>query len=98
MRKSRKYIYVECFYENVVLHAVLEPATPFSIVLLLGRFSYHLPISDPSISVVFVLAISSIILLHSSCSDYSLQVIVSANLISYSLLLLSATLVITRNK
>ena len=63
MRKSRKYdIYIECFYENVVLHAVLEPATPFSIVLLLGRFSYQLSISDPSISVVFVLAISSIIL------------------------------------
>ena len=63
MRKSRKYdIYIECFYENVVLHAVLEPATLFSIVLLLGRFSYQLPISDPSISAVFVLAISSIIL------------------------------------
>ena len=63
MRKSRKYdIYVERFYENVVLHAVIEPATAFSIVLLLGKFSYQLPISDPSISVVFVLAISSIIL------------------------------------
>ena len=35
---------------------MLESATQFSLVLLLGRFSYQLPISGPSFFVVIVSA------------------------------------------
>ena len=35
---------------------LLESTTPFSLVLLFGRFSYQLPISGPSFSVAIVSA------------------------------------------
>ena len=35
---------------------MLESASRFSLVLLLGRFSYQVPISGPSFSVVIVSA------------------------------------------
>ena len=154
------------------LHLFLftESATPLSIVLLLGRFSYQLPMSGPSISTFIVSAtpqVTSVIyllevivpctcvmslitfwyqlllsltevcfpnkipvsgipityssvttkflhslfptyqlllssitvcLLHSSCSDYSLKVLLSAIFISYSFLLHQLLVSSTRNR
>ena len=55
--------YNSCFSYFLVLFVsiycisqLLESATLFSIVFLLGRFYYQVPVSGPSISVAFVLA------------------------------------------
>ena len=36
------------------INHLLESATPFFLILLLDKFSYQLPISDPSFPVVII--------------------------------------------
>ena len=45
------------------INHLLESATPFFLILLLDKFSYQLPISDPSFPVVINISNSSKLLL-----------------------------------
>ena len=67
---------------------ILFSGIPISYSSVTTKFLY-------SKSLPYQLLLSAITasLLHSSCSDYSLQVLLSAIFISYSFLLLSATLI-----
>ena len=53
---------------------LLESATPFSLVLLLDRFSYQPPISEPSV-------------LRSHCTSNSSKVLLLAHRVSYEVVL-----------
>ena len=94
--------YNSCFSYCLVLFVpiyrishLLESGTRFSIVIPLGRFSYHLPMSGPSISVVFVLATPLSYICHlftlANSTMYLCQVschlLVSATFITYGDLL-----------
>ena len=46
---------IACFFVPIYcINHLLDSATPFSLVILLGSLSYQLPILGPSISVVIV--------------------------------------------
>ena len=73
-----------CFQSKILVSGI-----PISYSFVTAKFPY-------SQSLPYQLLLSSItaFLLHSSCSDYSLQVLVSAIFVTFSFLLLSVTLII----